>query len=122
MTVEAAITDANDIPDDPRENYRQDNPDHGFDGHLPYVCGECAKLAPNRSLISPTTGDHWQTLQINWQEQCDIAFRAFDDEVAAHFPEHLPVGCQDCPDKPILPDKPIQPYERSIRQNARDAS
>jgi len=95
---------------------------HGEEGHRGFRCGRCAALAVVPVLIESTSGDHWQTKQIAWQEECDVVFRAFDDAVAEHLPIHIPAvasgpnagepRCETCPTKPDLPIKPIKPYER----------
>lgn len=111
-----------DHPDAPSLDFRPYDPEHGTEGHLGDHCGACARLAPVVVELGETGGDHWQTMQIQWQEACDTIFRQFDDAVADHFPDHLPQNCTTCPEKPILPVKPIQPTERAIAQNAKDDS
>lgn len=85
---------------------------HGFPDHTGYRCSQCAMLSDNAIVIEQTSGDHWQSKQIKWQEECDIIFKQFDEDVAAHFPVHLPQNCTTCPQPPQLPVKPIQPFER----------
>jgi len=117
--IEAAVTDATDRPFYPAEQLFGD-PEHGVQGHVGHRCGPCAYLATEHIVeISPTGPDHWQNLQLSWQEDCDVIFRQFDDAVAAHFPQHLPANCPDCPETPPLPPKPIPPVERATAQNAR---
>ncbi len=117
--IEAAITDATDRPYVEADQLYND-PDHGMDGHIGHRCKQCAYLSGKTVAIAPAGPDHWQSLQIAWQEQCDVIFRQFDDAVAAHFPKHLPANCPDCPETPPLPIKPVAPVERSTAQNARD--
>jgi len=54
----------------------------------------------------------WQRQQIRWQEECDVIFRQFDNDVAAHFPQHLGPNCSNCPTPPPMPEKPKPPFER----------
>lgn len=104
------------------EDAAANEPAHGDPGHGGYRCGECAQRSTNQVRIHPNSGDYWQTKQIEWQEACDVIFRQFDDAVAAHFPSHLPQNCPDCPAKPILPEKPIVPSDRALKQISREAS
>lgn len=99
------------------ETKLQHDEPHGQPGHRGVKCYECAQMSGKRTQIAPNSGDYWQTKQIEWQEACDKIFRAFDDSVAAHFPEHVP-GAQNCgcPEKPKLPPKPVQPRERALGQ------
>jgi len=86
---------------------------HGTEGHTGFRCGQCARAANTVVEAYPIHApDLWQKKQIDWQEECDEVFRAFDDAVAAHFPNHLPMGCVNCPVAPDLPIKPEPPYER----------
>lgn len=91
----------------------EDDVAHGLPGHKGVRCGTCAQHSTTIVRLQPTLADYWQTKQIEWQEACDVVFRAFDDSVAAHFPEHVP-GAKNCgcPTKPKLPQKPQMPYER----------
>jgi len=109
-------------PDDVSLDFRPYDSPHGTEGHVGAYCGQCGALASVVIQLGPTGGDHWQSVQIAWQEQCDTIFRDFDNAVADHFPEHLPQNCDGCPDASQwkLPEKPIQPIERSIAQNARN--
>ncbi len=102
------------------EDLMMNEPPHGEPGHGGYKCSECAQEGKNQVRIHPNTGDYWQTKQIEWQEQCDVIFRQFDDDVAAHFPQHLPRGCENCPEPPELPPKPIVPVERAMQQESRE--
>lgn len=95
------------------------NRGHDLDGHTGYRCRQCAEESPGTVLIESSSGDYWQTKQINWQEACDVVFRAFDDAVAAHFPDHEPVNCMTCPAKPVLPPKPQVPIDRVSKQLTR---
>lgn len=108
---------------------KQNNPGepHGSEDHTGFRCPQCAaesgyidadsgQWQHGAALIESSSGDHWQSKQIQWQEHCDRVFRAFDDAVAEHFPEHQPVNCKTCPEKPILPDKPHRPIDRADRQ------
>jgi len=118
--VKAAANDAEDRPnlgDTP--DFRDPDTPHDTGDHIGVYCGECGMQSATVVLAGPTSADHWQDKQLSWQEDCDTVFRAFDDAVAAHFPDHLPVNCQDCPAPPALPEKPIRPVERTIAQNAR---
>ncbi len=114
----------NDIEDRPNlgesPDFRVPDPEHGGPDHLGVYCGYCALLSGVQVQAAPTGGDHWQNLQLRWQEECDIVFRAFDDAVADHFPDHEPVNCDTCPSPPNLPEKPVRPIERAIAQSARD--
>ncbi len=101
------------------ENRMQSEPEHGHEDHTGYRCSACASESQVQVLIHPNTGDYWQSKQISWQEACDVIFRAFDDATAEHFPVHLPVNCKDCPEKPILPIKPVMPSERAVAQATR---
>ncbi len=118
--VLAAANDKEDRPDlgEPRD-IREPDTDHGQPGHKGVCCGQCARLSVSQVQAAPTGGDHWQNKQIEWQESCDKIFRIFDDAVADHFPDHLPVNCEACPTPPDLPVKPLPPVERSIAQAAR---
>lgn len=86
---------------------------HGTPGHTGFRCKQCAQnsdvVVEAYPLHAP---DLWTKKQIEWQEACDEVFREFDDAVAAHFPNHLPAGCVNCPVPPALPIKPEPPYER----------
>lgn len=92
---------------------------HGENGHSGFRCGQCASRG---SLITDHGIDHWQNKQLEWQEACDVIMAAFDVAVAEHFPYHIPAvasgpnmgtpRCDDCPEKPVLPEKPVQPFER----------
>ncbi len=118
--IHAASNDNEDRPnlgDTP--DFREPDPDHGEPGHKGVYCGKCAQLSSVQVQAAPTGGDHWQNLQIKWQEDCDVVFRTFDDAVADHFPDHAPVNCDTCPVPPELPGKPIRPEERAIAQTAR---
>lgn len=88
--------------------------EHGMEGHKGFRCLECARISPNMIGIVSDGGDYWQNKQIAWQEECDVVFRAFDDAVAAHFPNHLPQNCQSCPVPPALPERPNPPAERRL--------
>lgn len=86
---------------------------HGTEGHTGFRCKECADLSGvTHSIYDFPNDDLWQQKQIDWQEQCDAMFRAFDDSVAAHFPTHTGPQCQSCPQTPPMPAKPVRPYER----------
>jgi len=96
--------------------------DHGVPGHLGYRCVQCARVAETRVEITQDSTGYWQGKQISWQEDCDEIMTQFDEDVAIHFPIHIPavatgsnVGesrCTTCPVKPILPVKPNPPIER----------
>lgn len=90
---------------------------HGEDGHTGFRCYECAQVSGVRVMIHPTSGDWWQTKQIEWQEQCDLIHTAFQEAVAAHFPDHQPFNCDSCPEKPVMPPKPIMPVERALQRD-----
>ncbi len=112
---------------DPRERpnvYQQDHsnfdPEHGAEGHIGVRCSICAGLSPNAVLIESSSGDYWQTKQLNWQEDCDEVHTAFQEATAAHFPEHKPFGCDTCPTKPIMPIKPQRPIDRVDKQMQRE--
>lgn len=92
------------------------DPQHGVEGHIGFRCGECAEASENMCQVAPTSADYWQTKQIRWQELVDISLRAFDDSVAAHFPDHKAVDCPDCPVPLALPQKPVSPTERAVSQ------
>ncbi len=93
---------------------------HGVEGHTGYRCGSCALTKPGAVQVQSDSSDHWQTKQIEWQEECDKIFREFDVAVAAHWPVHLPVNCQDCPVTAPLPPKPTPPQERTWVGGAKD--
>jgi len=93
---------------------------HGEFAHMGYRCVQCARDAEFEVEITQDTADYWQGQQIAWQEMCDMVMSGFDEAVAEHFPEHIPLNlktgeprCTTCPVKPILPIKPNPPIERS---------
>lgn len=106
-------------PDERMTSYELSWPvdhDHGHPDHKGQRCAACAAESKNPVLIHPNSGDYWQTRQINWQEECDLVFRSFDDSVAEHFPLHTGPQCNSCPVKPVLPPKPVPIYERALHQ------
>lgn len=93
---------------------------HGVVGHQGYRCYQCAHQSGITIQLAETGGDYWQNLQLAWQEECDVLQNKFDAEVAAHFPDHFPIGCQTCPTTFEMPVKPLPPAERAVRQNANE--
>lgn len=91
--------------------------EHGTEGHKGYRCGQCAMLAPTRVSATNHSVDYYQTKQLEWQEKCDVIMAQFDSDVAAHFPKHKAVKCLSCPKTGKLPEKPIPPVERALKQN-----
>lgn len=99
---------------------------HGEEGHTGYKCSQCATESGVRVAVYHDSSGHYLQKQIGWQEETDKVMQAFDAQVAAHFPNHLPptpeigIGgvtkwnhsCQTCPKTPTLPQKPLDPYER----------
>lgn len=97
------------------------DPQHGAPGHIGFRCPICAAESPNAVLIETTSGDAWQTKQIKWQEACDVVYRQFDDDNAAHWKEHKARDCLTCPvieDYP-MPVKPQMPLDRVNKQLSR---
>lgn len=92
---------------------------HGVEGHIGYKCGQCAREAPVVIQLADSGGEYWQNLQLLWQEECDVLQNSFDADVAAHFPNHKPIGCTECPTPFAMPVKPNPPSERAVRQNAK---
>lgn len=90
---------------------------HGEPGHNGYRCILCAEQSPSRVAATDHSLDHWQTQQIDWQEQCDKLQIEFDEEVSSHFPEHKPQGCTSCPTPPEYPPKPTRPIDRAASQS-----
>lgn len=90
--------------------------EHGVDGHTGYKCGACALLSVVRVAATSHSVDYYQTKQLEWQEECDVIMGQFDLDVAAHFPLHKAVNCQECPVTGILPTKPVPPVERALKQ------
>lgn len=90
--------------------------EHGVTGHTGYRCGACALLAPTQVGATTHSVDYYQTKQIEWQEECDEIMGAFDLAVAEHFPKHKAVKCRTCPKPSALPEKPIPPVERALKQ------
>lgn len=95
---------------------KSDHHNHGEKGHIGYRCGQCAQLSKETVYITRDSVDYWQNLQIDWQEACDIIMSEFQQDVQDHFPDHLPANCQDCPVQGSLPEKPLPPVERSLKQ------
>lgn len=90
--------------------------EHGTEGHVGYMCGQCARDGPNPIFASEDTIDLWQDRELVWQEECDMLQNAFDDAVSEHFPVHKPVGCLTCPKTPTMPVKPVRRAERALTQ------
>jgi len=100
-----------------------DDPVHGDEGHIGYRCYQCAQVSTVRVLLQPNSGDYWQTMQINWQEQCDLLQHEYDVAVGEHYKVHIPAMLDannecECPIPPDMPPKPIMPAERALSQRA----
>lgn len=121
LVVSAAIRDIDDRPAAPKFDQWQADELHGVPGHHGYLCRQCAFLSEITVQAAPTGADHWQNLQIAWQEDCDIVFRQHDVDTWQHMSSgtHQPVNCLLCPVPPVMPVKPEPPYERAIGQSAR---
>jgi len=90
---------------------------HGEEGHNGWRCGQCAQEGKGNVVqVTEHAVDYWQTKQLDWQEQCDMIQVRFDEEVAAHFPDHRAVGCRTCPMTQPMPEKPNPPYERALEK------
>ena len=89
---------------------------HGAEGHKGFRCYQCAQYSEARILLADNSGEYWQNLQLNWQEKCDVLQNKFDNDVATHWPNHKPIGCDTCPVVYPMPTKPIPPAERAIAQ------
>ncbi len=110
-------------PDERPTSYELSVPDdtiHGELGHIGYRCYICAQLSSVMIQAASSGGEYWQNKQLLWQEECDKLQNQFDADVAAHFPDHYPIGCKTCPTTFEMPPKPLPPSERAIAQNARD--
>jgi len=94
------------------------DPIHGDDGHIGFRCYACAQISDTSILLADDSVDYWQNLQLNWQEQCDLLQNKYDNDIASHFPNHVAIGCEECPKPYAMPLKPIAPAERAFKQNA----
>ncbi len=79
--------------------------------------GKVARESPCCVRAMPTAADYWLAKQVQWQEMCDQTLREFDDQVAAHFPQHQPMNCTTCPVPVELPVRPEPPFERALSQS-----
>jgi len=95
---------------------KSDQHNHGEIGHIGYRCGMCAQLSDKTVRITRNSIDYWQTVQIEWQEECDEIMAKFQRDVQTHFPDHQPANCKSCPVQGILPEKPLPPIERALKQ------
>lgn len=105
------------------------DPPHGDENHVGHRCSQCAAESgyydendiyiQTGVMIESSSGDHWQTKQLQWQEACDMIFRAVDEATLAHFPEHEPQNCKTCPVPPVMPPKPLRPIDRVDKQSSR---
>lgn len=86
--------------------------EHGTDDHYGFRCPECAALSKVPIQLIDRHVDYWQNVQISWQEDCDKIMAKFDEAVADHFREHTGPQCQTCPEKSVLPPKPLPVFER----------
>lgn len=103
---------------------------HGDEDHIGLRCPTCAaesgyyddddNWVSTSVMIESSSGDHWQTKQLQWQEACDVIFRQVDEATLAHFPEHEPQNCKTCPVAPDLPPKPLRPIDRVDKQSSRE--
>lgn len=60
---------------------------HGEEGHTGWKCIECAMEAKLVvSAFPPHDDDHWQDVQLIWQEECDKLHSAKIN----HLPDHTP--------------------------------
>jgi len=91
---------------------------HDTEGHIGYRCYQCSQESGTTIRLAANSGEYWQNVQLEWQEKCDDLQNQYDAMVAAHFPIHLPVNCEDCPSPLQMPPKPVPPSERAFRQNA----
>ncbi len=110
-------------PDERPTAYQQsvpDDPVHGDDGHRGYRCYQCAQASGVMIQLATNSGEYWQNLQLLWQEKCDELQNKFDLDVATHWPNHKPIGCETCPVVYEMPNKPLPPAERAVGQNARN--
>lgn len=73
------------------------------DDHDRPKCGECGRRSDGYLAVHDSSVDHWQTVQLDWNEECDVLLRE-------HLPNHQPGG--SCPTCPVYPPKPVKPYER----------
>lgn len=90
---------------------------HGEEGHTGWKCIKCAMEADTVvSAFPPHDDDHWQDVQLHWQEDCDKLHSA----KITHLPDHVPNDrASDCftgTAKCILyepdPPKPEKQFER----------
>lgn len=92
---------------------KENDPEHGLDGHNGFRCMACAMLGSGpKVMLYPDTATYWQGKQIAWQEECDIQMAKYDQMVEDHWPVHTEHGPCDCPKRPALPTKPLPPSER----------
>lgn len=91
--------------------------EHGEEGHTGWKCIECAFEGQNVvSAFPPHDDDHWQDVQLKWQEECDKLHSAKINHLPDHVPNNPHSDCHPSVGYCIIytddPEKPIKQFER----------
>lgn len=90
---------------------------HGEPGHTGWKCAECGMEAGTVvSAFPPHDDDHWQDVQLKWQEECDVLHSAKINHLPSHQPNNTSSICSVLREECVLyrpdPTKPIKQFER----------
>ena len=83
---------------------------HGDEGHTGWRCAMCAPKA--HRLYPKDSAGHWAAMQLAWQEECDRIQNGVDQRLLAHARARHQGPCECDLDEPVMPPKPVAPYER----------
>jgi len=91
--------------------------EHGEEGHTGWRCIKCAMESEVMVSAFPAhSDDHWQDVQLGWQEECDKLHSAKIDHLPVHQPNNMSSECSVVREECVLyqpdPPKPVKQFER----------